>query len=81
MFIGLLILHGEYDVTSLLTLRRDDKMLDDTLMLAMTRLGFTILSEEYVQAVQSFMRGNNVFVNLPTGRGKVNLLLYFANLI
>ena len=50
-------------------LRIDDKTLDDALTLAVKRVGF-MLSEQQIKAVQSFIRGNDVFVNLPTGAGK-----------
>jgi len=50
--------------------RIDDKSLDDALTLATKRVGFTTLSEQQTRAVKSFVKGNDVFVSLPTGGGK-----------
>ena len=50
-------------------LRIVDRTLDHALTLAAKHVRFT-LSEQQIKAVQSFVQGNDVFVNLPTGTGK-----------
>ena len=44
--------------------------LDAIIVRAGQKLGYSSLRENQLQAVRSFMEGNDVFVILPTGSGK-----------
>jgi len=44
--------------------------LDSVIIRASQRLGYTSVRPMQLQAIRSFMQGNDVFISLPTGSGK-----------
>lgn len=44
--------------------------IQDTIIQSGLKLGYEILQDKQVEAVSSFIKGNDVFVSLPTGYGK-----------
>ena len=44
--------------------------LDAVILRASERLGYTAIRPNQHKAVKSFMKGNDVFISLPTGSGK-----------
>ena len=43
--------------------------------LAAEELNYTLLKEEQIMVIQEFFNGNDVFVILPTGLGKLSAML------